>query len=132
MTFARLLAVAVSLALVAAGSPTASAQDNQRKPKRYIATRPIAIDPQTGSPRLPTPQETQELVASLVEMTNRSSDDLQVTTHSNGTKAVNIDGRFQSVMLARPNENGTFEMRCVFTFAEAADFLGLVEDPSQQ
>jgi hypothetical protein len=35
-------------------------------------------------------------------------------------------------MLARPNPDGTSEVRCVNSFAEAADFLGLVEDPSQQ
>ena len=54
-----------------------------------------------------------------------------IATLANGTKAVNIDGRFQSVMLARPNEDGTSELRCVTTFEEAAEFLGLVEDKQQ-
>lgn len=132
MKSARLIAAALSLALVSAWSPAASAQDSQRKAKKYIATRPISVDPTTGTLRLPTPQETQDLVDSLVAMTNRSTDGLQAVTLANGTKAVNIDGRFQSVMLARPNEDGTSELKCVTTFAEAAEFLGLVEDPSQQ
>ena len=132
MKHASLLAAALSLALVSAWSPAISAQDNQRKNKKYIATRPITIDPQTRTLRLPTPQETQALVDSLVDMTNRSEEGLQVVTHANGVKSVDLDGRFQSVMLARPNEDGTSETRCVATFDEAADFLGLVEDKSQQ
>jgi len=35
-------------------------------------------------------------------------------------------------MLARPADDGTFETRCVFTFEEGAEFLGLVEDDSAQ
>jgi hypothetical protein len=131
MTSARLLAAALSLALVFAWSQ-ASAQDNQRRNKKYVATRAITVDPQTGTLRLPTPQETQELVDSLVEMTNRSMDGLEVRTLANGTKSVDIDGRFQSVMLARPSEDGTWEMKCVTTFDEATEFLGIVEDKTQQ
>ena len=132
MKSARLLAAAVSLALVSAWSPAAAAQQNAPKGKKYIATRAIAVDAQTGTLRLPTPQETQALVDSLVEMTNRSAEGLQVTTLANGVKTVNIDGRFQSVMLSRPKEDGTSEMLCVTTFEEAAAFLGLVEDQSQR
>ena len=132
MKSARLLAAALSVALVFAWSLAASAQDNQRRSKKYVATRPITVDPQTGTLRLPTPQETQELVDSLVEMTNRSTDGLQVTTLANGTKSVDIDGRFQSVMLARPSEDGTWEMKCVTTFDEATEFLGILEDKTQQ
>ena len=132
MKSARLLAAALSLALVFAWSQAASAQDNQRRSKKYVATRSITIDTQTGTLRLPTPQETQELVDSLVEMTNRSMDGLQVRTLANGTKSVDIDGRFQSVMLARPNDDGIWEMKCVTTFDEATEFLGIVEDKTQQ
>ena len=132
MTSARLLAAALCFALVSVGSQAASAQDNQRRSKKYVATRPIKVDQQTGTLRLPTPQETQELVDSLVEMTNRSTDGLQVITLANGTKSVDIDGRFQSVMLARPGEDGTWEMKCVTTFDEATEFLGIVEDKTQQ
>jgi len=128
----RLVVGAVALALACSGAGAVSAQQNQNKPKKYVATRAITVDQQTGALRLPTPQETQELVDSLIEMTNRSTDGLQVATLTNGTKAVNIDGRFQSVMIARPNEDGTSELKCVATFAEAAEFLGLVADPSQQ
>ena len=133
MKSARLLAVALCLALMSAWSLTASAQDNQRRNnKKYVATRPITVDTQTGTLRLPTAQEIETLVDSLIEMTNRSTDGLQLTTLADGTKTLNIEGRFQSVTLARPGEDGTWEIRCVNTFEEAADFLGLLEDKTQQ
>jgi hypothetical protein len=132
MKRAGLLVIALSVALVFTSSHAASAQDNQRRSKKYVATRPITVDLQTGTLRLPTAQETQDLVDSLAEMTNRSTDGLQVVTLANGTKSVDIDGRFQSVMLARPSEDGTWEMKCVATFDEATEFLGLVEDKTQQ
>src|SRR5262245_30041552 len=128
----RLIAAALSLVLVAAWSPTAPAQENQGRGKKYVATRAITVDAQTGTLRLPTAEETQALVDSLVAMTNRSTEGLQVKTAANGTKSVDLDGRFQSVMLARPNADGTSETKCVATFEEAAEFLGLVEDKAQQ
>jgi hypothetical protein len=131
MSSARLLvAAAIGAALATAWSPAASAQ--QGRSKKYIATRAITVDQQTGTVRVPTAEETQTLVDRLVAMTNRSTDGLQTITLPNGAKTVDLQGRFESVMLARPNPDGTSEVRCVDSFAEAADFLGLVEDPSQQ
>lgn len=122
----------LSVVLLCAWTSIAAAQQNQPHKKKYTATRAIVVDSQSGAVRMPTAQETQELVDSLVAMTNRSTDGLQVTTLPNGTNAVNLEHRFQSVMLTRPNPDGTSEIRCVATFDEAADFLGLVEDKSQQ
>jgi hypothetical protein len=131
MSTTRLLvATALGAALVTVWSPTASAQ--QGRSKKYVATRAITVDRQSGQLRLPTAEETQELVDRLVAMTDRSTDGLQTTALANGTTRVDLQGRFASVMLARPNPDGTSEVRCVNSFAEAADFLGLVEDPSQQ
>lgn len=131
MSTARLLtAAALGAALATLWSPAASAQ--QGRSKKYIATRAITVDQQSGTLRLPTTEETQQLVDRLVAMTNRSTEGLQPTTLPNGATTIDLRGRFESVMLARPNPDGTSEVRCVNTFAEAAEFLGLVEDPSQQ
>ncbi len=132
MTKARLVAGALSLALVTVWSPAASAQQNPGRAKKYTATREITIDNQTGALRLPTAQETQTLVDRLIALTNQSTDGLQVSSLPNGAAVVNLDGRFAPVMLARPNPDGSSEVRCVTSFEEAADFLGLVEDKSQQ
>lgn len=123
----------LSVVLLCSWASLAAAQQNQPQPKKkYTATRAIVVDSQSGAARMPTAQETQELVDSLVVLTNRSTEGLQVTTLPNGSRAVNLENRFQSVMLARPNPDGTSEIRCVTTFDEAAEFLGLVEDKSQR
>ena len=133
MNSARLIvAGALGLALVCSWSPAASAQQNQRSNKKYIATRQITVDQQTGTLRLPTPDETQALVDNLITLTNRSTEGLQARALPNGVITVDLQDRFQQVTLARPNPDGTSEIRCVASFEEAADFLGLVEDPSQQ
>jgi hypothetical protein len=128
----RVVVGALTLALVYSWSPAASAQENQRRSKKYIATLQITVDQQTGALRVPTEQETQELVDRLSVLTNRSTEGLQATALSSGAVAVNLEGRFESVMLVRPNADGTSEVRCVTSFDEAADFLGLIEDKSQQ
>ena len=66
-------------------------------------------------------------ISSLVP---RPVEEAQERTVSSGAIAVSLDGG--GVVLARPNGDGTFETRCVFTFEEGADFLGLVEAESIQ
>jgi hypothetical protein len=91
----------------------------------YVAERNITVDAKTGKLRKPTPEETKGLVASLKSLTNRSADGLTASTHADGTRQVNLRGRFGNVMIARPNADGTTETKCVTTFEDAAEFLGL-------
>lgn len=132
MVNTRLVAGALAVVVTCLWAPATSAQQTQQPKKKYVATRAITIDAQTGALRIPNAEETQKLVDSLAALTNRSTEGLQATTLANGTKAVNLLDRFQSVILVRPNADGTSETKCVTTFEEAADFLGLVEDKSQQ
>ena len=97
------------------------------KAKKYVATREIIFDQASGKLRKPTDEETQELVAHVSALTNRSSEGLTVKTHKNGMKSVDLEGRFNGVVLGRANADGTTEVRCVFTMKEAAEFLGLEE-----
>lgn len=127
-----IVAGALGLALVCSWSPAASAQQNQRRNKKYIATRQITVDQQTGTLRLPTPEETQSLVDNLIALTNQSTDGLQASALPSGAVSVDLQERFEQVTIARPNADGTSEVRCVASFEEAADFLGLVEDTRQQ
>jgi len=93
--------------------------------RTYIAERKIIIDAKTGKLRMPTPEEISEMIASLSSLTNRSSEGLTATTHPDGTKQVNLKGRFSSVVIARPNADGSMETRCVATMDEATAFLSL-------
>ncbi len=95
--------------------------------KRYKATRPLVVDRQTGQARLPNQEEVDQTVATLSVLANRP-ESLPEAPAAAGGIAVDLEGGFGGVMLARPNEDGTWETRCVFTFAEGAEFLGLVEE----
>jgi len=127
--FASIAACALAIATMA--SPLALAQQRQGNGKKYVATRDITVDKQTGQLRRPTVEETEALVAQLTVMTNQSTEGLREVSGANGV-FVGLEDRFQSVVVARPNADGTSELRCVTTFDEAAEFLGLVEDAGQR
>lgn len=93
--------------------------------RTYVAERKIVIDAKTGKLRMPTPEEVSQMIASLSSLTNRSTDGLTATTHPDGTRQVNLKGRFNSVVVARANADGTMETRCVTTMDEATEFLSL-------
>ena len=96
MSKGRFIVSVLAIILMSAWASTASAQQNQQQQqkKKYTATRAIVVDSQSGEVRLPTAQETQELVDSLVALTNRSTEGLQTTTLPNGARAVNLEDRF--------------------------------------
>lgn len=112
----------VSVTEKSQGQPSAPGQQ-----KRYRATRPIMPDARTGLWRLPTEQEVVDAVANLATLTDRSSEGLQQTQLASNAVVVELGNGFAGVLLARPNEDGTIETRCVFTFEEGAEFLGLIE-----
>lgn len=99
--------------------------------KRYVATREIVRDKVTGQLRKPTTQETEAMVDQIETLTNRSTEGLTPTQHTNGMVSMSLEGRFSGVVLGRDTADGGTEVRCVFTLEEAADFLGLEETTSQ-
>jgi hypothetical protein len=125
--------VVASLALLIAvmtGAGTSAAQSPQAKAKQYKGTRAIIVDSATGQLRLPTQQEVDQAVKSISSLVPRPVEEAKERTLSSGAIAVSLEGG--GVVLARPNGDGTFETRCVFTFEEGADFLGIVEAESIQ
>lgn len=96
--------------------------------KKYVATRNIIIDRETGRARKPNAEELAELVKTLETLTKRSDENLPSVSLSNGGVGLDLDGGFGGTILARPTADGTMETRCVFTIEEATEFLGLVEE----
>jgi hypothetical protein len=128
---------ALVISMAGAGSSSGVVASTNPKPtqspqKRYKATRPIVVDQQTGQLRMPTRQEIDAAVSSLATLAKRPTEGLRQSALSNGAIAVDLDGGYGGVMLARPKGDGTWETKCVFTIEEGAAFLGLVEDKSQQ
>jgi hypothetical protein len=93
--------------------------------KTYVATKEIIFDQASGKLRKPTDAETQQLVAQISSLTNRTTDGLSAKTLPNGTKQISLEGRFGGVVLGRAREDGSTEIRCVTTMDEAVAFLGL-------
>lgn len=120
----------VSIAVLSLGkinsSNSVQASTTMPNQKRYKATRPLVIDQQTGQARLPNQTEIDETVASLSVLANRPESLPQVPGASGGI-GIDLEGGYGGVMLGRPNPDGTWETKCVFTFAEGAEFLGLEE-----
>jgi energy-converting hydrogenase Eha subunit F len=133
------LAAAVLLVGLLVALAHASGQGRNKSPKpapqsqpakTYAPTREITVDKQTGKVRKPTAAETQELVATLSSMLSRSTEGLTARTLPDGARQVTLEGRLAPVAIARPRADGTMEVRCVTSFDEAAEFLGLVESSS--
>ena len=118
----------VLLCAAVAASVALPRNSSQASPKKYKATKEIVLDKTTGRLRKPTQEETDAMVSKISVLTNRSSEGLSVNQSSNGMKSVDLQGRFNSVVLGRANADGTTEIRCVFSIEEAADFLGLEEE----
>jgi hypothetical protein len=123
-----LAAASILIVLTAGGTPLAA----QSKQKKYKATRAFVVDQQTGETRMPTQQEIDEVVANLSALGQRPDDALQQSSSPSGAIKLDLEGAFSGVLLARPNGDGTFETKCVFTLEEGAEFLGIVEDTSAQ
>lgn len=113
--------------LVSAQSPL-----DRKGDKKYIATKNTIVDRETGRLRKPNEQEIEELVKSLKDLTKRSDENLPSAVLPNGSVSLDLQGGYAGTILARPNPDGTFETRCVFTMEEATEFLGLVVDNSQE
>jgi hypothetical protein len=113
--------LALSVGIIAL--PRSSSRASQKK---YVATKKISIDAVTHELRKPTQEETDAIVESVERLTNRSTDGLSATTLPNGATGMDLQNRFQTVVVARANGDGSIETKCVTSIEEAAEFLGLV------
>lgn len=139
--YTALLGTVVILAIVAgtiASSRTASAKQSNIQLQGPVedndttvqfANQKITIDAATGKLRKPTVEEARALVETITGLTNRSTKGLHVERAANGMGMVDLQDRFQTVVLSKPNPDGTNEIRCVSTAKEAAEFLGI--DPAK-
>ena len=121
-----LAAASILIVLTAGGTPLAA----QSKQKKYKATRAFVVDKQTGETRMPTQQELDAVVSNLAALGQRPGETLPQSSSASGAVKLDLKGSFSGVVLARPNGDGTFETKCVFTLEEGAEFLGIVVDTS--
>src|SRR5262249_17287858 len=85
-----------------------------------LAGRKIRIDKSTGRLRELSQQEARELVSTLTAMTSRTESVAAVTP--GGSPLLQMNG-FDHVLVARPNEDGTNDVRCVGSVDDAVSFF---------
>jgi hypothetical protein len=118
------LAGSLTVLCLAVGS-TASAQTaaKDRAPadetRVQVAGQTVAIDRATGRLRQPTPEERKALAAGLKAMLNHSTEGLAVVRRANGTRSVDLQGRFHSIAVAQVNSDGRVSEKCVTSRREA-------------
>lgn len=127
----KLVMIFAVIAIVGAVVFLTGTKSSNASQKKYKATREFVVDKQTGQKRLPTQEEIDEVVANLSQLANRP-ENLPPSEGAAGAEVVDLEGGYNGVVLARPGADGGYETKCVFTFEEGADFLGLVEDTSAE
>jgi hypothetical protein len=100
------------------------------KPAKVYVTRKLAgQDPhvvgQDGEIQPLTPQEAEKLAEGLKPMLNQSTEGLVQVQHSDGSVSVDLEGRFQSVTVARVNKDGSISQSCVDNPRAAGAFFGI-------
>lgn len=95
------------------------------------AASQAAIDPSTGRLRALTREEARALAEAAAASLSQSSEGLRSTVLPGGAIAVDLDGRFESVSLARARTDGTVDARCVTTAEEARQYLGADATPGK-
>jgi hypothetical protein len=118
-----LLGIGLGGAMAASTDMPVGAQGRGRHEDAVVklAGKKLRIDRATGKLGDISVEEARALVATLTEMTTRT--DGPTVQGSAAAKVVQMDG-FDHVLVARPNENGTSDVRCVSSVDEAAEFLG--------
>lgn len=140
----RLLAVSVVLvatAIIAAGAATVVSRQNGKlsAPQKGAApamnTRSNVIvttgrqdnhvDGQTGQMKELTPEEARMMAEGLKQMINNSTEGLEAKQNADGSVSIDLQDRFQSVTLARVNQDGKVVTACVDNAEAAGEFLGI-------
>ena len=95
---------------------------------KFTKLRAAAQDPQVdgkGQIRPLTPEEAKKLADSLKGMLNKSTEGLVAEHEPDGSTSVDLQDRFQNVIIARENADGTVSTACVDNPQAAGAFLGI-------
>ena len=113
--------LAGAMMFIRSGDVPVNAQESNRGEDAAVqlAGRKVRFDKKSGKLRDLSQQEARELVSTLTAMTTRTE---SRATAASGTTLVRFGG-FDHVLVGRPNENGTTDVKCVSSLEEAVSFL---------
>jgi hypothetical protein len=89
-----------------------------------VAGQDMPVDSQ-GQIRPLTPDEAKKLAEGLKGMLNKSSEGLVEQHNADGSVEMDLQGRFQSVTVARVNKDGSVTQSCVDNPRAAGAFFGI-------
>ena len=105
--------------------PSAAAQTADPYVTVEVGGRRVRVNAQTLQQGPLTQAESRQLAEQLEG--NQTSEGLVQEKHGDGTVEVDLQGRFQNVMLAKRNDDGTVSAACVDTPGAAGAFLSSAE-----
>jgi hypothetical protein len=98
--------------------------ENAKYAKVKLAGQDLQVDSQ-GKIRPLTTEEAKQLADGLKTMLNKSTDGLVEEYNADGSVSVDLQGRFQNVVVARENQDGTVSTSCVDNPKAAGKFFGI-------
>lgn len=122
-SFVRMLGSVVGLTLVLMATSTFVFAQHAAKGDNGVNGQQAAADKQTGKLRQPSAEEAKQLLDGLAPLVSQSTEGLNVVKHDDGSLSVDLQDRFQSVVVAKAGADAKVEEKCVTSVAEAKDFL---------
>ena len=90
-----------------------------------LALYPVSSARAQGSQQKPTAEEAKILAAGLKPLVNNSFEGLTAQKRADGSVQVNLEGRFQNVVVAKREDDGSLSQSCVNNPEAAAAFFNL-------
>jgi hypothetical protein len=94
-----------------------------------VAGKKLQLNAQTLQQGPLTQEQAQQIAGALKE--NQSTEGLVQVQHPDGTVSMDLQGRFQNVMLAKKSDDGSVSQACVDNSEAAAAFLRSKESTTQ-
>jgi predicted transcriptional regulator len=113
---------------VAERKPQVTKQTSRNYVTSNAAGQTVVVDRQTGQSRPLTSEEAARLAEGLKQMLNQSTEGLVVIHHADGSISMDLQGRFQNVLLAKKEDDGTISQACVDNLENGAAFFDI--DPA--
>ena len=95
-----------------------------------VAGKKLQVDARTLQQGPLLQDEAQKLAEALKD--NKSTEGLVQIQHADGSVSMDLRGRFQNVMIARKNDDGSVSQACVDSPEAASAFLQSKEDPTAE
>lgn len=145
MSRRSLIGIAAAAAILVTGVVTALSMQHGKTPKAQVeegrlqvsnkshrnyvtsnaAGQIVVVDRQTGQARPLTADEARRLADGIKQLVNQSSEGLVQVHHADGSVSMDLQGRFQNVMLAKKEDDGTISQTCVDNVESAASFFDI-------